>query len=57
LLRWATFFLVVVIVAGLFGVGGMVGGHAWIANILSVAFVTLFVVSLITGRKAPSSGT
>ena len=36
--------------------GGIAGDAAWIAKILLVVFVILFVVSLILGRRGPSSG-
>jgi uncharacterized membrane protein YtjA (UPF0391 family) len=56
LLHWAIFNLVLAIIAGVSGFDAMVSEATWIAKILLVAFVILFGVSLIAGRKAPSSG-
>ena len=56
MLRWALVFFVVAILAAVFGFGGIAGESAWIAKILLIVFVILAVVSLIMGRKGPSSG-
>jgi uncharacterized membrane protein YtjA (UPF0391 family) len=45
LLRWAILFLVVAIIAAMFGFYRLVGEAAWIAKILLVAFVIPFVVA------------
>jgi uncharacterized membrane protein YtjA (UPF0391 family) len=39
-----------------FGFGGIAGEAAWIAKVPFVVFVILFMVSLIMGRRGPSSG-
>lgn len=46
MLGWALTFLLVAIVAALFGFGGIAGTAAWIAQILFVVALILFVVSL-----------
>src|SRR5262249_49785744 len=56
MLRWALIFLVVAILAAVFGFGGIAGDAAWIAKILLVIFLILAVISLIMGRKGPSTG-
>jgi len=52
MLRWALLFLVVAIVAGVFGFGGISADAESIARILFFVFVILFAVSLILGRGA-----
>jgi uncharacterized membrane protein YtjA (UPF0391 family) len=51
MLKWALIFLVVAIIAAVFGFGGIAGEAAWIAKILLVVFLILAVVSLLMGRK------
>lgn len=47
MLRWALIFLVVAIIAGVFGFGGISESATEIAKILFFIFVVLFVVTLI----------
>jgi uncharacterized membrane protein YtjA (UPF0391 family) len=56
MLRYALIFLVVAILAAVFGFGGIAGESAWIAKILLVVFLVLAVVSFLMGRKGPSGG-
>lgn len=56
MLRWAIIFFVVALVAAVFGFGGIAGEAEWIGKVLLVVFLILFVVSLIFGRKGPSTG-
>lgn len=56
MLRWAILFLIVAIVAGVFGFGGIAGEAAWIAKVLLFVFVILFVVALVLGKKGPTAG-
>lgn len=53
MLSWAMTFLVVALIAGLFGAFGVQFIAADIAWTLFVVFLILFVVSLITGRRGP----
>jgi uncharacterized membrane protein YtjA (UPF0391 family) len=57
MLRWALIFLVVALVAALFGFGGLYAAAMDIARILFFVFIVLFVISLIvhlvSGRKGP----
>jgi uncharacterized membrane protein YtjA (UPF0391 family) len=54
MLYWTLIFLVIALVAGLFGFGGIAVASAGIAKILFAVFLVLFVASLIYGvvRKA-----
>jgi uncharacterized membrane protein YtjA (UPF0391 family) len=53
MLRWAVIFLIVAIVAAVFGFGGISAEAESIAKILFFIFLILFVVSFILGRRAP----
>ena len=46
MLRWALLFLVVAIVAGIFGFAGVMVAAAGIAKLIFYVFLVLFVVSL-----------
>jgi uncharacterized membrane protein YtjA (UPF0391 family) len=56
-LYWALVFLVVSLVAALFGFGGIAATAAGIAQILFYIFIVLFLATLITGllisRRGP----
>ena len=49
MLYWTVVFLVVAIVAALFGFGGIAAGAAGIAKVLFFLFLVLFIVSLFMG--------
>jgi len=51
MLSWALTFLIIAIIAAVLGFGVVAGTAAWIAKILFVVFLILFVVSLIGGRS------
>jgi uncharacterized membrane protein YtjA (UPF0391 family) len=51
MLRYALIFLVVAIVAGVFGFGELSGTAAWIAKVLVVVFLVLFLITLLRGKK------
>jgi uncharacterized membrane protein YtjA (UPF0391 family) len=55
MLGWALAFLVIALIAAVFGFGGIAAGAAGIAKILFVVFLILFVVSLLAGavRRPP----
>lgn len=50
LLRWTLIFLVIALVAAVFGFGGVAADFATIGKILFFVFIVLFVVSLFYGR-------
>jgi len=49
MLGWAVTFLVIALVAALFGFGGLAGAAAGIAQLLFFVFIAIFLVSLIMG--------
>jgi uncharacterized membrane protein YtjA (UPF0391 family) len=51
MLSWAILFLVIALIAGVLGFGVVAGTTAWIAKVLFVVFLILFIVSLIGGRN------
>ena len=55
MLRWALIFLIIAIVAAIFGFGGVAGAATSMAQILFYVFVAMFIVSLLfgllTGRR------
>jgi len=53
MLHWAVVFLILAIIAGLFGFG-LVAGTAWtIAKVLFFVFLVLFILSLVFGWGSP----
>jgi len=52
MLRWAITFFIIALIAAALGFGGLAGMSADIAKFLAVAFLVLFVISLIMGRRA-----
>ena len=51
MLGWALFFLVIGLLAGGFGFYRLEGTAMYIAEVLAVVFVILFLVSLALGRR------
>jgi uncharacterized membrane protein YtjA (UPF0391 family) len=51
MLRWTVIFLIVAIIAAVFGFGGIAAGAASIAKVLFFIFLVLFILSLIFGRR------
>lgn len=49
MLRWIITFLVIALIAALFGFGNIAAGAASIAKILFYIFLVLFIISLIAG--------
>jgi uncharacterized membrane protein YtjA (UPF0391 family) len=49
MLGWAVFFLVIALVAAVFGFGGIAGTAVGIAKLLFFVFLAIFVISLIMG--------
>lgn len=49
MLRWAVIFLIVAVVAGIFGFAGIMVAAAGIAKLLFYIFLILFAVSLVAG--------
>ena len=53
MLHYALLFLVVALVAGVLGFGFVAGTAAYIAKVLFIVFLVLFLISLIGGRRGP----
>jgi uncharacterized membrane protein YtjA (UPF0391 family) len=53
MLYWAGVFLVVALVAALFGFGGIAGTAIQFAQVLFFIFLVLFVISLVFGMRRP----
>lgn len=49
MLRWAFSFLVLALIAGLFGFGGIATASAGIAKTLFMVFIVIAVIALIVG--------
>jgi uncharacterized membrane protein YtjA (UPF0391 family) len=52
MLSWAITFLIIALVAAVFGFGGIYVAAAGIAKILFFVFIVLFVISLVSGGMA-----
>lgn len=52
---WAITFLLVAIVAGIFGFAGVAGTATWIAKILFVVGLVVFLAMLVAGRRPPTT--
>ena len=52
MLRWSAIFLVIGIVAAVFGFGGIALAAAGIAKILFFVFLILFLITLISGLSS-----
>lgn len=50
LLDWALIFLVLAIIAGVFGFTDIAGDSAWIAKVLFVVFLIVYLLSFIFNR-------
>lgn len=53
MLNWALMFLIIALVAALFGFTTVAGTAIGAAKIVFFVFLVLFVVSLIAGRRPP----
>lgn len=53
MLNWAVTFLVIALIAAIFGFGGVAGTSAGIAKVLFFVFVALFLVSFLVPRLRP----
>ncbi|MBZ0205484.1 MAG: DUF1328 domain-containing protein [Flavobacteriales bacterium] len=51
MLRWVVTFLVIAIIAGIFGFGNIAAGAVEIARIIFYIFLVLLVLSLIFGSR------
>lgn len=51
MLNYAIAFLVVALIAAALGFSGVAGTAAWIAQLIFVVFLVLFLISLFRGRR------
>jgi uncharacterized membrane protein YtjA (UPF0391 family) len=52
MLHWSLIFLVLAIIAAIFGFGGIAGAAMGIAKILFFIFLAVWIIALIFGRRA-----
>ena len=52
MLHYAWVFLVIALIAAVLGFGGIAGAAAGVAKILFFVFLAIFVIGLLTGRRA-----
>lgn len=52
MLKWAVIFLIIAIVAGLFGFGNVAGASVGIAKVLFFIFLVLFIIAIAAGSLA-----
>jgi uncharacterized membrane protein YtjA (UPF0391 family) len=53
MLRWTLVFLIIALVAGALGFYSLEGTAMYIAKVLFLVFLVLFIVSLVMGRRGP----
>ncbi len=51
MLNWAVTFLILAIVAAVFGFGGIAASATYFAKILFFVFIIMFLISFISGRR------
>jgi uncharacterized membrane protein YtjA (UPF0391 family) len=51
MLSWAVTFLIVALIAAVFGFSGIAGTATWIAQWLFIVFIGMFIVSFFIGRR------
>ena len=52
MLTYAWVFLILAVIAAIFGFGGIVAAAAGIAKVLFFIFLAIFVIGLLSGRRA-----
>ena len=52
MLSWAITFLIIALIAAVLGFGGIAGSAVGIAKILFFVFLVVWLVALLTGRRA-----
>jgi uncharacterized membrane protein YtjA (UPF0391 family) len=53
MLRWTLVFLIIALIAGVLGFYSLEGTAMWIAKVLFLIFLILFILSLVLGRRGP----
>lgn len=55
MLRWSITFLIVAIIAAIFGFGGIAAGAAYFAKVLFFIAIVVFLITLIMGRRSSNA--
>jgi len=55
MMYWAAVFLLIAVVAAVFGFGGLAATSAGIAQVIFVVAIVLFLVSLVFNARRPTS--
>ncbi len=55
MLRWALLFLIVALIAALFGFTDVAGNSMFAARVIFFVFLVVFVISLVLGTREPRS--
>jgi uncharacterized membrane protein YtjA (UPF0391 family) len=50
MLQWGLVFLIVAIIAAIFGFGVIAGTAAWIAKVIFIVFIVLFLIAVFSRR-------
>jgi uncharacterized membrane protein YtjA (UPF0391 family) len=54
MLRWALICLLIALVAGVLGFGALEGTAMWMAKVLFIVFLILFIIGFVMGRRPPA---
>ena len=54
MLGWVLTFIIIAVLAALFGFGGIAASAAWFAKVLFFLFLVLAIVAFFMGRRAPT---
>jgi len=55
MLSWAMIFLIIALIAAIFGFGGIVGGAIGLAKVIFFISIVLFMIACLMGRKTPGA--
>lgn len=55
MLYWSAVFFVIALVSAIFGFGGLAAGAAGVAKILFFVFLGIALISLVFGRRVPTT--
>ena len=54
MLSWAITFLIIALIAAVLGFGGIAGTAVGFAKIIFFAFIVMFIIACLMGRKTPT---
>lgn len=55
MLVYALGFLMLALIAGVLGFGSVAGAAVWMAQLLFLVFLVMFVLTLVVGRRPPAA--